>query len=301
MDVALKYADTFDNFDNISNNKRLTLEFVKKYKSQLSESDPRIMLSSNKHLPIDVIRELKDILYWNDFSSRCLLSREFITEFRDLIDETSIQYNENLTWEFLDMLQLAEPDPRIYLEYIEFNDTNMRAMMETHSGAISQNPHLPPAFIREFADKLNWQHLEQNCKDTSLLREFIDRIDLQNIGYNKLDDAFIRDYSPKLDMYMVARHGQMSLEFIREHIHYLNCRRLVQNKCLTLVIICHIAPTVDDTCWMFIARHCNVTIEFLQEHRDKIINAVIRVYNDEHEWSDSDDIDNNLTSSDSNE
>jgi hypothetical protein len=84
---------------------------------------------------------------------------------------------------------------------------------------ISTYQKLSEKFIREFADKINWRYISVQQKlSEEFIREFADKVHWDCISnYQNLSEDFIHEFKDKVDWFNIAISQNLSEEFRTQH------------------------------------------------------------------------------------
>ena len=162
------------------------------------------------NLSNDFLREFKDKIDWRGFSySHYNLSISFIEEFKDKIEWMNILYRNKLNEQFV----------RRHL-------TDLKKGYSFWSD-VSSHVELSEQFIREYADKINWEYISKYQKlSEQFIEEFKDEVHWENIIIKQsLNEQFIKKHWKKISIHLnsgwkwreMLKKQKLGRRFMREH------------------------------------------------------------------------------------
>ena len=135
--------------------------------------------------------------------------------------------------------------------------------------SLSTHKGLTEDFIREFADRVDWEWISQyQHLSEGFIREFADRVYWYWISkYKHLSEDFIREFADELDWVGISLYQRLSEDFIREN----KCR--VNWHCVS--IFQHLSENFirefkDEVNWAWISAYQHLSKEFIEEFKDNI-------------------------------
>lgn len=147
---------------------------------------------------------------------------------------------------------------------------------------------LTPAFVRDFADKLNWRWISRMQAEEVLrehpdrldwaevrprrlseafVREFLDQLDASMIPVDDLPEAFIREFFDTLNPKQVSRHPDLSDDFLRQHADQLDWPMLSQQLDLSEAILDEFADRLN---WSTVSNKHRATLSFVTRFEERI-------------------------------
>jgi hypothetical protein len=233
-------------------NPRLTIDFITKHKNHI---DWIYLCQHTKYYQL-LLEKFPLRINWTAISCNKNITCEFIEQHIDKMNFDALSYNEALTPKLIEKYE-----HKISWDALPYHPSFNMSFIEKYKDMIdiedfSLNSNLTPEFIRENVDELNWSDLSENVALTMpLIREFWDKLDWDSLGYNpNLSLEFIKEYIDKLvgcGVGSMMNNPFITLDFIREYILPLIRR--------------------EDSNWLELLFHPCATIEFLEEHFEKIM------------------------------
>jgi hypothetical protein len=280
-DVVYEYV----HWHLLSQNPRLSLNFVKKYHQRLSKdalnisfSDDEfiniidenqsyttillhLLISSPSFTPHLMYKYKHDIMAGNFHYTLCQNPNISIDIIKDLIGD---EHPITIMWQHT---SFQYTPPSILPHTINCIHGPIHQISNYHVGMLSQNPYLTPTMIRENIDLLPKEHLVRNRAYTMpLIREF------GHFGYVTALSAnpnLTQEYIDEGGLYIpnFSHEVALSPNYIRANIRNFNWTTLTKNRSLTLDLIREFEDRVD---WNVIFENPNVTLAFIEEYLHKL-------------------------------
>ena len=107
------------------------------------------------------------------------------------------------------------------LEWEKFYSLDERTW---NSGLFYKNNRFTEEFIREFANKVNWNHVfHYQTLSENFIEEFENNIDWWYVSqYQTLSESFIRKHADKVAWNLISMYQTLSEDFIMEFIDKVN-------------------------------------------------------------------------------
>lgn len=227
----------FIDWYSISFDRNLTVEFLKEFKQYIRwQVFSSRLATSHAEIDVNILREFKDELYWKEISASKKLSIEIVEEFQDYL--------------YFDIIsgQRDYANPSFLTKFK--NKLNFYTIYELH-------------LIEEFFIQKNL--FEQVSNDRNILlsvlsyqklsEEFIENIikmiDLSDREWmtlsrvQKLSEHFIKKYIDKLSMDFICTYQILSEQFIRDHKNLVKWRAISYSQCLSEDFIWEFSELLD--------------------------------------------------------